>query len=67
MLSVRNLLKVYPGPVCALQGLDLDVPKEMFGLLGPNGAGKTTFMRIVAGLLDPSKGPGGNLCRHWHQ
>ena len=56
MLSIRDLVKVYPGPVCALQGLDLDVPKGMFGLLGPNGAGKTTFMRIVAGLLEPTSG-----------
>ncbi len=56
MLSIRDLVKVYPGPVCALQGVDLDVPKGMFGLLGPNGAGKTTFMRIVAGLLEPTSG-----------
>ena len=56
MLSIRDLVKVYPGPVCALQGLDLDVPTGMFGLLGPNGAGKTTFMRIVAGLLEPTSG-----------
>ena len=56
MLSIRALVKVYPGPVCALQGVDLDVPKGMFGLLGPNGAGKTTFMRIVAGLLEPTSG-----------
>ncbi len=56
MLSIRDLVKVYPGPVSALQGIDLDVPKGMFGLLGPNGAGKTTFMRIVAGLLEPTSG-----------
>ena len=56
MLSVRSLVKVYPGNVCALQGIDLDVPGGMFGLLGPNGAGKTTFMRIVAGLLEPTSG-----------
>jgi len=56
MLSIRDLVKVYPGPVCALQGIDLDVPKGMFGLLGPNGAGKTTLMRIVAGLLEPTSG-----------
>ena len=56
MLEIRNLVKVYPGPVAALQGVSLDVPKGMFGLLGPNGAGKTTLMRIVAGLLEPTSG-----------
>jgi ABC-type multidrug transport system ATPase subunit len=56
MLTVRSLVKVYPGNVCALQGIDLDVPGGMFGLLGPNGAGKSTLMRIVAGLLDPTTG-----------
>ena len=56
MLIVRDLVKVYPGPVAALQGVDLDLPNGMFGLLGPNGAGKTTFMRILAGLLEPTSG-----------
>jgi ABC-type multidrug transport system ATPase subunit len=56
MLSVRQLVKVYPGPVAALQGVDVDLPNGMFGLLGPNGAGKTTFMRILSGLLEPTSG-----------
>jgi ABC-type multidrug transport system ATPase subunit len=56
MLKIRELVKVYPGPVTALQGIDLDVPPGMFGLLGPNGAGKTTLMRILAGLLEPTSG-----------
>ena len=56
MLEIRDLVKVYPGPVAALQGVSLEVPKGMFGLLGPNGAGKTTLMRIVAGLLEPTSG-----------
>jgi ABC-2 type transport system ATP-binding protein len=56
MLTMRELVKVYPGPVAALQGVDLDVPSGMFGLLGPNGAGKTTLMRILAGLLEPTSG-----------
>jgi ABC-type multidrug transport system ATPase subunit len=56
MLVVRNLIKVYPGPVAALQGIDLDLDNGMFGLLGPNGAGKTTLMRILAGLLEPTSG-----------
>ncbi len=56
MLSIRGLTKVYPGPVPALQGIDLDIPAGMFGLLGPNGAGKTTLMRVLAGLLEPTAG-----------
>ena len=56
MLKIRDLVKVYPGPVTALQGISLDVPTGMFGLLGPNGAGKTTLMRILAGLLEPTSG-----------
>jgi ABC-2 type transport system ATP-binding protein len=56
MLTIRDLVKVYPGPVTALQGVNLDVPPGMFGLLGPNGAGKTTLMRILAGLLEPTSG-----------
>jgi ABC-2 type transport system ATP-binding protein len=56
MLELRDLVKVYPGPVAALQGVTLDILQGMFGLLGPNGAGKTTLMRIVAGLLEPTSG-----------
>ncbi|MFN8547543.1 MAG: ATP-binding cassette domain-containing protein [Candidatus Eisenbacteria bacterium] len=56
MLVVRNVVKVYPGPVAALQGVSLDVPTGMFGLLGPNGAGKSTFMKILAGILEPTSG-----------
>jgi len=55
-LAIRGLVKVYPGPVCALRGIDLDVPTGMFGLLGPNGAGKSTLMTIAAGLVEPTAG-----------
>ncbi|MFN9077873.1 MAG: ABC transporter ATP-binding protein [bacterium] len=55
-LAVRGLVKIHPGPVCALRGVDLDIPEGMFGLLGPNGAGKSTFMNIVAGLIEPTAG-----------
>jgi ABC-2 type transport system ATP-binding protein len=56
MLVVRDLVKVYPGSVTALQGVSLSVAEGMFGLLGPNGAGKSTLMKIVAGLLEPTSG-----------
>ncbi|HEY3216802.1 MAG TPA: ABC transporter ATP-binding protein [Candidatus Eisenbacteria bacterium] len=56
MLRIQSLVKVYPGPVTALEGVDLDLEVGMFGLLGPNGAGKSTLMRILAGLLEPTSG-----------
>ena len=68
MLSIRDLVKVYPGPVTALQGVSLEVPPGMFGLLGPNGAGKSTLMRILAGLLEATSGSilldGTDLLKH---
>jgi ABC-type multidrug transport system ATPase subunit len=56
MLKIRDLVKVYPGPVAALHGVNLEIDTGMFGLLGPNGAGKSTLMKIVAGLLEPTSG-----------
>jgi len=56
MLVVRDLVRVYPGPVTALGGVSFRLERGMLGLLGPNGAGKSTLMRIVAGLLEPTSG-----------
>jgi ABC-type multidrug transport system ATPase subunit len=56
MLAVRDLVKVYPGPVTALAGVSFEVERGMVGLLGPNGAGKSTLMKIAAGLLEPTSG-----------
>ncbi|HXR66765.1 MAG TPA: ABC transporter ATP-binding protein [Ktedonobacteraceae bacterium] len=55
-ISIKNLSKTYRGDVKALQNVNLSIPQGMFGLLGPNGAGKTTLMRILAGILQPTKG-----------
>src|SRR5262249_1172995 len=40
-----------------VDGIDLQVGEgEVFGILGPNGAGKTTTMRMLATLLEPTRG-----------
>ncbi len=56
MIRLEGLTKTY-GKFEAVKGLDLHVPKgELFGFLGPNGAGKTTTLRMIAGILRPTKG-----------
>ena len=43
--------------VTAIQGLDIDVAAgELLTLLGPSGCGKSTFLRVVADLIEPSRG-----------
>ena len=56
MLSLTGISKTYPGGVHALQDINLEVPRGMFGLLGPNGAGKSTLMRTIATLQQPDRG-----------
>ena len=56
-ISLRSVVKRY-GPITAVDGLDLEVPKGVcFGLLGPNGAGKSTTMRMLTAqtLADEGK------------
>lgn len=50
MLSIQNLNKTYPNGTKALNNVNLEIEKGMFGLLGPNGAGKSTLMRTIATL-----------------
>ena len=41
----------------AVNGIDLSVkPGQVFGLLGPNGSGKSTTVKLILGLLYPTRG-----------
>ncbi len=56
VLVADDLSKEY-GDVVALANFKLTVePGELIALVGHNGSGKSTFLRLVAGLLEPSDG-----------
>ena len=55
-LSIKQLTKVYPNGVKAVDDLSLEIGPGMFALLGPNGAGKSTLMRTIATLQRPDTG-----------
>lgn len=62
ILQARDVSKWFGGTgdtpsVVVLDGVDLSIREgEFVALLGPSGSGKTTFMRILAGLSEPSRG-----------
>lgn len=56
-VEVRNLTKVFPGGVKAVDGISFVARKGQFlSLLGPSGCGKTTTLRCIAGLEKPDGG-----------
>ena len=56
MLNVSDLHVAY-GPVLAVRGISLAVPKgQIVALLGANGAGKSSTLRTISGLLRPTHG-----------
>jgi iron complex transport system ATP-binding protein len=56
-LACRGLLHDYPGPLRALDGIDVSLgPGELVALIGPNGSGKSTLQKCLSGLLAPSAG-----------
>jgi ABC-2 type transport system ATP-binding protein len=61
-VALAGVTKVFPVPfqrrtVVAVRDLDLEVaPGQIYGLLGPNGSGKSTTLKIILGLVTPTRG-----------
>jgi ABC-2 type transport system ATP-binding protein len=61
-VAVEGLTKVFPVPfrrksITAVRDLNLRVEAgEVYGLLGPNGSGKSTTLKIILGLVSPTRG-----------
>jgi ABC-type multidrug transport system ATPase subunit len=56
VLTIQNIKKNY-GPIQALKGIELNVPKgSVYGILGPNGSGKTTLLGILLDVLKADHG-----------
>ncbi|MDP1965040.1 MAG: ATP-binding cassette domain-containing protein, partial [Reyranella sp.] len=56
MLELKSIDAGY-GAFQALFGVNLHVNAgEAVGVIGPNGAGKTTLMRVISGLIRPTRG-----------
>ena len=57
MLQVKNLTKVYPGDVQALDNVSFSVEKgEFLAIIGLSGSGKSTLLRCINRLVEPTEG-----------
>lgn len=56
VVKLEDVWAHYDG-VPALEGINLSLSQHDFlGIIGPNGGGKTTLLKVILGLLKPSKG-----------
>ncbi len=57
ILSLKNIVKVYPNGVVANKGINIEVEKNtIHAIVGENGAGKSTLMKIIFGEETPQEG-----------
>jgi ABC-2 type transport system ATP-binding protein len=55
-ITVKELRKEYDS-FTAVDSLNFEIEKgEIFGIVGPNGAGKTTTLKMLSGLITPTRG-----------
>ena len=56
-ILLKNIKKIYPGNVVAVQDFNLEIEdREFIVLVGPSGCGKSTTLRMIAGLEEISEG-----------
>ena len=69
-IHLHNVTLRFNG-VSVLEEINAEIPAgERIAVVGPNGAGKTTLIKLIAGLIEPTKGeinifghgPGGHIC-----
>ena len=57
MLEVKNLTKIYPGDVLALDNVSFTIePGEFLAVIGLSGSGKSTLLRCINRLVEPTAG-----------
>src|SRR5499427_5912748 len=57
LLEIRNLTKVFPGEIRAVDDVSLDIyAGETLGLVGESGSGKSTLGRLILRLIEPTSG-----------
>ncbi|HCL49625.1 MAG TPA: ABC transporter, partial [Clostridiaceae bacterium] len=55
-VSIKNLTVNYEN-VEAIKDINLEIEnKDYLAILGPNGGGKSTLLKVILGLIKPSKG-----------
>ena len=56
-LTLRDVVKEYPGGVAALRGVSVEIAsREQVAVVGPSGSGKTTMLTILGTLERPTRG-----------
>jgi ABC-type Fe3+/spermidine/putrescine transport system ATPase subunit len=56
-IELKDVTKLFGKKILAVDNVSLEInDREYFSLIGPSGCGKTTLLRMIAGLIQPTKG-----------